>query len=326
MKKNFAFVLSGGDWWKPFIVFWVIFLAGYIAEVTMPRWALPVATHVGIYFLILFALTTVMILAEVIFCIIALRIVVPKLSIDGKSFSFDGSIGTFVGITVVGYLLTLVTLTIYAPWFARRVISYLASETTYDGEPAEFLGKGGKLFVYFLLALWLPIVIVSVVYGLVLASRVGRGALAGTGMVTTSTLVLTAIVFIVLIPFMYLANKWYVNIRWNDAVIRWRTRFWPSVGLILGQILLTIITAGIYGPAALLRLYRYFVGRTAIFEGENEVGRLGFDGSIGRGFGLIWGQTLLAIVTLGVYFPWGWARIGRWMLGASYFESREAPA
>lgn len=93
--------------------------------------------------------------------------------------------------------------------------------------------------------------------------------------------------------------KWYVDIRWQEVTIRWKTAFWPSCLFILGQLLLTVITVGIYGPAAFLRLYQYFAGRTVLSDPSGEIGRLGFDGPIGRGFGLLWGQALLSLITAG---------------------------
>ena len=40
--------------------------------------------------------------------------------------------------------------------------------------------------------------------------------------------------------------------------------------------------------------------RTVLTNDGVEVGRLGFEGGMGQGFGLLWGQILLSIVTLGI--------------------------
>jgi uncharacterized membrane protein YjgN (DUF898 family) len=47
-------------------------------------------------------------------------------------------------------------------------------------------------------------------------------------------------------------------------------------------------------------------------EGGAERLAGGFDGPVGRGFLLLWGQTLLVLITLGIYSPWAMARVGRW--------------
>lgn len=325
MKKYFAFSLKGSDWWRPFLAFWVIYAALYTLTLFLPRWV-PVTTHSAAYTLLLLVLVLAQILDQVIFLIIWLRILVPKLSIDGKRFEFRGSVGTFVGITIVGTLLSIITATVYAPWFARRVVSYLVSETTFDGTAPEFRSRGGKLFVYLVLAVWLPVGIVTGLSLLVIGTSVGHGAPASSGSITAVTYLVILAMFILMVPSFYLINRWYVNIRWNDTAITWQTRFWPSVGFILGQVLLTMITVGIYWPAALLRLYRYFAGRTVLHVGGQETGRLGFDASVGKGFGLIWGQTLLSIITAGIYLPWAVAKVYGWLLGSSYVESsNEAP-
>lgn len=324
MKKHFTFSLRGADWWKPFLVYWVIYAVLYAATVLLPRW-MAVTAHPFGYFLIVFVLIVAQLLDQIIFLIVALRIVVPKVSIDGKGFQFRGSVGTFVGISIVGFLLTLITATVYAPWFVRRITSYLVSEITFDGTPPEFLGRGGKLFVYMLLALWLPLIVVIALSAVIIGVSAGGGSSVHPAAVTGITYAVMIVIFIVTVPFVYLAYKWYVNIRWNDTMITWQTRFWPSVGFILGQLLLTIITLSIYWPAAVLRVFRYFAGKTVLRVGERETGRLGFDGSIGKGFGLLWGQALLSIITAGVYIPWAVSRVYGWMLGASYVESQETP-
>jgi uncharacterized membrane protein YjgN (DUF898 family) len=171
------------------------------------------------------------------------------------------------------------------------------------------------------------VIVVAVVVGVIFGVTLATGSLEA-GLVEAAVLpaLFAVVIFLILIPFIYLVYKWYVNLRWNDVTITWKTSFWPSCGYILGQVLLTGITAGIYWPAGFLRIYGYFAGRTALSRGEAETGRLGFDGSIGKGFGLIWGQALLSIITLGIYLPWAYARIGRWLLGATCHQDSTAPA
>jgi len=196
------------------------------------------------------------------------------------------------------------------------------SETTFDGAAPEFLGKGGKLFVYMLLALWIPLAVVIGVF----ATVVGVSALGGGGStpaLSAASTLMVLLVYIVIIPFMYLTYKWFVNVRWNEVTIAWKTSFWPSCGYILGQMLLTLVTLGIYSPAACLKIYGYFVERTALSRGGQEIGRLGFEGGIGKGFGLIWGQSLLSIITLGIYLPWAYAKIGAWIASTTYCETSE---
>jgi uncharacterized membrane protein YjgN (DUF898 family) len=321
MKNSFEFTLKGKDWWGPFLGFWALYLVFYIPILVTGQMAStlgPEAAVLSTIFSLAFLVAFLFIYP--IFTIVFLRIIVPRLSIGGKSFAFRGRIGKFLGMNIGRMLLSIITLTIYMPWYIRRVAAYLVSETTFDGAAPEFLGKGGKLFVYMLLALWIPLAVVIGVFAGVLGASALGGSSSTAGLSAAGAL-MVFLVYIVIIPFMYLTYKWLVNIRWNDVTVAWKTSFWPSCGYILGQMLLTLITLCIYWPAAFLKIYGFFVERTVLSRGDQEIGRLGFEGSIGKGFGLIWGQTLLSIITLGIYLPWAYAKIGAWIAATTCFET-----
>ncbi len=323
MKTNFDFTLRGKDWWGPFLGYWTLFLLFYVPILMAARLAPSLVARTGVYLLLLLAFLFAMLIIQAIFTVIFLRIILPKLSIGGKAFGFRGDIGKYLGMNIVGLLLSIVTLTVYVPWYTRRIVAYLVGETIFDGASPEFLSKGGKLFKYFLLALWIPVIVVSVIFGVILGVSVASGGMgASTAQLAamSSAFVQVLVIFIVIIPLLYLMCKWFVSIRWNAVTIAWKTSFWPSCGFILGQLLLTVITIGIYWPAAALKAYKYFTSRTALSKGDAEVGLLGFEGKMGRGFGLLWGQTLLSIITLGIYIPWASVNIGRWLAAATYFE------
>jgi uncharacterized membrane protein YjgN (DUF898 family) len=323
MRNRFELALTGRDWWKPFLGFWALFLALYVPMLLLQRW-FPAQEKPLPYFLLTLVLLLGVTAISAVFTVVFLRIVMPRLSVGGRAFAFKGSIGKYLGMSLGRMALSIVTLMIYLPWYMRRVTAYLVSETSFDGTAPEFRGRGGRLFVIMLLSLWLPVIAVSVAVGVVAGLSIGAtGVGAAAGVVPA---VMAAVMLLCMIPFAYLTYKWYVNLAWKDVVMIWKTTFWRSCLFILGQVLLTLVTAGIYGPAAFLRLYRYFAGRTVIERDGRETGRLGFDGSIGKGFGLLWGQGLLCLVTVGVYLPWAYARVGRWLLAATYHEAVQAPA
>jgi uncharacterized membrane protein YjgN (DUF898 family) len=89
------------------------------------------------------------------------------------------------------------------------------------------------------------------------------------------------------------------------------------------QVFLTIITIGIYWPAMYINLYRYFAGKTILEVAEKEQARLGFDGKTSSGFALLWGQTLLSILTLGIYLPWAIANCIRFFVNNSWLENTQ---
>jgi uncharacterized membrane protein YjgN (DUF898 family) len=327
MKRYFDLTLAGRDWWGPFLGFLVLFWIAYIPQLLINRAGAVPGVYGGLLLLINLAFIVLMAIIQSVFTIVFMRIIAPKLSFGGAAFGFDGTIREYLGLNLGGILLSIITVSIYAPWYIRTIVDYLASHTSYKGARMQFLGTGGKLFKYFLLALYLPIIVVSVLLGMVFIMAIllrGDGRVGAGPQIAAALMVV--VVFIILVPFIYLVYKWYVDVKWGGLTVRWRTSFWPSCGFILGQVLLTLITAGIYWPAAMLRSYRYFAGRTVFFRGEAEWGRLGFDGGLSRGFGLLWGQGLLSMVTLGIYVPWAYARVGRWIMSATSIEQAGGPA
>jgi hypothetical protein len=320
MKRSFSFSLEGKDWWKPYLLFWILNLLvqGITRKTTGAAGGQAGEAAVSLVFGFLGAIL------QAAFTIVFARIMLPRLSVNGKAFSFDGKIGEYLGLNIGGFLLSVITLGIYAPWYMRKIVAYLASRTEYDGGRPEFLGKGGKLFKYFLLAFLLPLIVLLVPL-FILAARDGwRGVGTGASAQLISTLTTFVLVFLILGPFMYLLYFWYLNLRWKDVSITWKTEFWPSVGFIMGQLALSVVTLSIYWPVAFVKCLAYFAGKTAFYRGAGpaatEIGRLGIDRGEGGYFGFIWGQTLLTIITLGVYAPWAIAKLGRWACDRLYYE------
>jgi uncharacterized membrane protein YjgN (DUF898 family) len=322
MDSRFEFSLEGRDWWKPFIPFWIVYLA-YLAMSLAPRYK-PGLEAGGARFWGYFALTMaflfILVIAQSILTVVLGRIFAPKLSLAGHRVDFDGEVGAFVKLNVVGFLLSLITIGVYLPWYLRKIMAYLAAHVSVEGNKASFDGKGGRLFKYCLLSLWLPIIVVTVLF--ILAAKAWGFPSGGSPSLMTA--VLSIFLFLVLVPFIYLTYRWYVDFTCSGIHVAWKTEFWPACLFLLGQLALTIITVGIYWPAAILKCWRYFAEQTVLTRGEEELGHLGFDGKIGSGFGLFWGQGLLCLITLGFYIPWGYARMSRWLIGATVYSGTAA--
>ena len=122
-----------------------------------------------------------------------------------------------------------------------------------------------------------------------------------------------------MIPYMYLIYKWMVNIDYKKYNISWETSFWPSCGKIAFEILLSIITLGIYGPLAMLRIYKYFADRTVAVADDSKF-KFGYDIDHLNDFLYIWGQILLTIITIGIYYAWAFSKIGNRILSKTYLE------
>ncbi len=122
-----------------------------------------------------------------------------------------------------------------------------------------------------------------------------------------------------MIPYMYYTYKWMVNIDYKNYNIKWETNFWDSCGKIGLELLLSVITFGIYYPMAAIKLYKYFTDKTIAQAGKIKR-KFGFDTDSVNDFLFIWGQILLTIITLAIYYPWAISKVGKRFLSRTYFE------
>lgn len=78
-------------------------------------------------------------------------------SIGPKPFSFDGGAGSYLGVGILSFLLTVFTLGLAAPWATVMRMRWQAEHTILAGRRLRFAGTGGRLFVkwikWFLLTL-----------------------------------------------------------------------------------------------------------------------------------------------------------------------------
>ncbi len=326
MKENFSCSITGSQWWKHYLGFLALFLALFIPlEFAIIKMSMPGAGNPASGLLFILVMLVLILILDAAFTILLTKIIYNSISVRGEAFKFTGEIGPFIKLTLIGSLLSIVTLGFYFPWFTRNIAAYITSSSNYRGEKAVFLGKPGKLLKYFLLALWVPILIWAVLFGILIT--VMTISIMNEGSATIVFGILAVIVyfalFFLIVPFIYLSYKWYFDIQWKDIHITWKTEFWPSSRLIAGQLLLTIITLGIYWPALYIKCYRYFAERTVLETDGKETARLGFDGKTDSGFGLLWGQSLLSIITLGIYLPWAYANCLRYFVNGTFIENTQ---
>jgi uncharacterized membrane protein YjgN (DUF898 family) len=251
-----------------------------------------------------------------IFVAYAIIFYIVKLTIESifykdKSIEFKGSFGNFLGTLFLGIFLTIITLGVYAAWFIRDIHRFFIDNSSYNSNSMKFKGKGGKLFVIILLTIMVPIIVFSIV--------IAKYMLSNPSQISSMVIIQQIVMNLILIPYMYLVYKWMINIDYKEFNITWKTDFWSSCSKILMEMILTIITIGIYGPLAMLRLYKYFTDRTIAESSERKL-EFGFDMDQLNDFLFIWGQTLLTIITLGIYYPWAICKIGNRILSKTYLQ------
>lgn len=230
-----------------------------------------------------------------------------------QQFVFNGTLGQFIITLLLGILLSIITLGIYTPWFVRKMSQFFVNNSSYHSESLEFKGKGGELLLIFLFTLLLPYVFIGIFTGVFTIANQFNDTPLLSGLIQIITT-------IILIPFYYFLYKWMVNIKYKDYIIVWKTDTWDACMKILGQVLLIIITFGIYSPLAYLRLYKYFAERT-VATSPDKTKKFGYDLEPGDDFFYIWGQILLTIITIGIYYPWANCKIAQRVLSKSYSEN-----
>lgn len=309
MKNYFNFNLTGQKLFPFWIMLLVFFMAPYILliykmkEITTGD---PKSAFILIpAFLVLF------------FIAIVLSYFIEKISIEGieyknKSLVFKGKFGQFIVIVLPGGFLSVITLGIYSPWFIKSIQKFFIDNSSYNSNNPEFKGTGGNLFVILLLTLILPIIIISAALGIV--AVIHHTQLSGLYRV-----IYQIFIFILMIPYIYYVYKWSINIKFKKYTIQWETGFWESCWKILVEVLLSIITIGIYSPLASLRLFKYFAEKT-IATSEDGSKNFGYDIDPWNDFLFIWGQSLLALITLGIYYPWAFCKVRSRILSKTHIQ------
>ena len=93
---------------------------------------------------------------------------IEEIVADGQSHSVEyvGTVGALFPIALMNLFLTIITLGIYRFWAKTNVRKYLWSQTHLDGEPFEYTGTGGELFMGFLIVFFIFILPLMIGLGL----------------------------------------------------------------------------------------------------------------------------------------------------------------
>jgi hypothetical protein len=87
---------------------------------------------------------------------------INSIYLDDKAFVFSGQLLKFLGIVISSFFLMIFTLLIYTPFYIRRYINFISSNTYYNENNFQFNGKGEKLLGIMVLLLLLPYIAIVV--------------------------------------------------------------------------------------------------------------------------------------------------------------------
>lgn len=309
MKKHFDFTLTG----KQFLPVWLVFYILIILPYGIFYGSLPNSTQPGTAGLYSVLLMLGLMLAAYFIMFYMIKIIIEGVKYSDHNVKFEGKFGTYLWKIISGFVLSVVTLSIYMAWFIKDLTKFIVNNSSVDDVKFEFLGKGGRLFLLFLLSLYLPLLIIIFA---------AAGFMMEINQSVIFTLIYQLVVMILMVPYMYLFYKWMFNVKYKDYQIKWQTGFGASCAKILVEMLLLVVTLGVYFPLFYMRLYHYFASKT-IAESPDRKLQFGYEQDAKGDFLFIWGQTLLTIVTLGIYFPWAYSKVGKRILTKTFVESVE---
>jgi uncharacterized membrane protein YjgN (DUF898 family) len=313
MKNYFNFHLTGKQLLPLWLIFYVIFLLPYIALILKIQSFKTGGAVTPAFPFVLLLLIMVLIIFAMVWTVYFVKTVLQGVSLKENAIRCDYKVGKYIGVVFLGMFLSIITLGIYSPWFVRNMQRFFVDNSSYKDNKFSFQGAGGKLFVIILLTLIIPMIVVGVGMFFIFGKDISDQP--------QSYQIINQIVFtIILIPYMYYIYKWMVDVRYKEYHIQWDTEALPAMGKIAVEVLLSIITLGIYFPLAFIRLYKYFAEKTKGKAIDGQTIGFGYDADQMNDFLLIWGQMLLTIVTLGIYYPWAICRISQRILSKSYME------
>ena len=316
MKDYFSADIEGRGFFRKYLPFYIGILAVLIVSNALSTRA-PAAGNL---------LSLVQSYLSILLGFAFFAYVVPAVKFREEGFGFSGRMGEFAPKALKWYLLTIITLGIYSPWYIKNLMNYYLDKLSWKDGNGALQSRPGTLLKYMLLTLYIPIIVLVGLLVFFLFRRTGQLDY-GYGMydpaIAGLTFVFVIVIFLVMIPFVFFYTVWVVNIKFSGYQFSYTKSLSQMVGFLLPQILLTIITAGIYYPAFIVKFTRHVAGGVSLEdEAGADAGMFGFDGGAGQGFGMIWGRGLLTVITIGIYGPWAMARITNWFLNHTYIEKQ----
>ncbi len=212
----------------------------------------------------------------------------PIIEEDNVRLSFFGDGAAFLGIIALNLILTIITLGFYYPWAKVAYRKYLWNETEFKGSRFVFNGNGKEIFRGFVIAY---VILVGFWISITFAAQSTYG-LWFIG--------LFYILLLILLPFaIFGAWKYRVSrTSWRGIHFSFDGEFKEFLGLFLGQLLLTIVTFGIYGAWMRVKIQQYLFSHTKIGDL-----RFNFRGDGGELFGINILGAILTPLTLYLYIP-----------------------
>ena len=172
----------------------------------------------------------------------------------GRSYSFHGNGWELFKISLVNWILTILTFGIYYFWGKTKVRRYLCEQSSFYSDRFSYHGTGGELFKG------------AVVFGLILTA-INFGAQAIGTMWGPETQMMAQMgmtyLFLMLIPVIMVGAFRYRLSRtaWRGIRFSFRGQRKSALWLYLKGYFLTVLTLGLYWPYFLVQIQKFWTGQ-----------------------------------------------------------------
>ncbi|WP_343307008.1 DUF898 family protein [Chitinophaga niabensis] len=219
--------------------------------------------------------------------------------LNTPSLSFHGSGETYFGILIVNMLLMIVTLGFYYPWAKAKELQFLYSSTEMEGSRFSWNGTGAEIFKGFIKAVGIFAALITIVY-----------IFNAMGLPFLSVLVYL-VSLLLLIPYAIHGSTRYHWSRtaWRSIRFGYRGDRNEFIKLFIKEMLLTLVTFGIYGSWAAMNIRNYVMGHLRFGSGE-----FSYEGDGWEYFKMNIKGYFLTLFTLGIYVFWWQADIFRYSI------------
>jgi len=209
-----------------------------------------------------------------------------------QKLHFHGTGAALFGIQFVNILLTIVTLGLYYPWAKAATLRYMYQETDFLGTRFVFHGTGKEMFWGFIKAAAIIIALYSVYFAGIFLNNI------------TLIIVGTVLLFgglLLLMPMIIHGGMRYRMSRtsWRSIHFGYRGNLKALMFLFWKNVLLTIVTLGIYGSWMEINLRQYIIGSVRFGNVK-----FNYQGNGLQLFMIHFRGIFLSIITLGIYFFW----------------------
>jgi uncharacterized membrane protein YjgN (DUF898 family) len=295
----FSFRLKGKDWFGLYLAVLVFYFVPAIALQLLGNHMKSEPKNL-IDLLYMLCIFSFMVFVLLLLATPVLKKIINNIYLNDRPLKYSGDTAEFFFMNIGNLLLSVITLGVYFPWYMTRLMKYLVGKTSYEDNNFCFNGKGLHLFGLLLATLALPIALFSIII-----------AFLARGHATTMyfTIMSQALAFLIVVPYIYWVYKWVVNITFKEYLITWETSAIPSLGKIFMEMALTLVTVGIYYPAAIAKLYGYFMDRTIVSKMDFKVYSFNVELNYFKVWKFLWIQILLTLITCGIYGAWAYCNV-----------------